>query len=198
MSRKERAVRLARGLFLLFLGQVGYTLAVIAYQDVIHLMATTLALVCGIWGLAVLWPLEADYRRALVVCLVVQIGLGLLCIPLDRYVLAYLVIRVAMYVGTFLQVWLICSAAARDMGELGQPKLQARGALVKKAYAMELAGRSLNLASMFLGAAISEGMGIALGGLVVLLLAAGNLFYLLFLWQSRQAARAYGAEPMHL
>ena len=148
MNKAERIKRLTKGLMLLILAQAGYTLAVIVYQEQIQLLCAMLSLVGGIWGLAVLSPLAADYKRALVMCLIVQIALGLLSLPMDRFVIGYLVVRVGMYVGTYLQAWLVCGATAQEMQYLNRTDLVTQGRMIPKLYVLELAGRILNLLSI--------------------------------------------------
>ena len=198
MNKAERNKRLAKGLMLLILAQAGYTLAVVVHLESVQLLCAMLSLVGGIWGLAVLWPIAADYKRALVVCLIVQIGLGLLSLPLDRFVIGYLVVRVGMYVGTYLQAWLVCGATAQEMQRLDQPKLAERGRMLPKLYVLELAGRVLNLLSILLPDSVRDSFGILLSLLVIVMLAAGNLLYLIYLWQCRRAALPAGREPPHL
>lgn len=198
MDRTGRIRRLAKGLLLLLLAQAGYTLAVVVYLESVQLLCAMLSLVGGIWGLAVLWPIAADYKRALVVCLIVQIGLGVLSIPLDQFAAGYLVVRVGMYVGTYLQAWLVCGATVQEMQYLDQPKLAERGRMIPKFYVLELAGRVLNLLSVLLPARAREQGGLVLSVLVIVMLAAGNLMYLIYLWQCRQAAFQADGKAPHL
>lgn len=198
MNKAERIKRLTKGLMLLILAQAGYTLAVIVYQEQIQLLCAMLSLVGGIWGLAVLSPLAADYKRALVMCLIVQIALGLLSLPMDRFVIGYLVVRVGMYVGTYLQAWLVCGATAQEMQYLNRTDLETQGRMIPKLYVLELAGRILNLLSILLPDRVRDSCGLLLSLLVIAILAVGNLMYLIYLWKCRQAALPAGKEPPHL
>ena len=198
MKPEKHSPKLARGLVLLMLAQAGYTAAVVLYTDSLQLLCAMLTLVGSIWGLAVLWHLAADYKRALVICLLVQIGLGLLSMLLGRYVVGYLVVRVGMYVGTYLQAYLVCAATAQEMGRYGQLKLAKRGRMLQKLYLLELAGRIFNLCAILMPVRVWEQYGGLLNGLLGAMLAGGNLIYLVFLWQCWQAALQEGMEPIHL